>query len=76
MRNTASGLLIVAPNKTGLNGNGRLQLTHTGEETLTAELTLDFCATDFRWRIKKSEVISALQLNLATLHTHTQRHEQ
>lgn len=52
MRNTASGLLIVAPNKTGLNGNGRLQLTHTGEETLTAELTLDFCATDFRWHIK------------------------
>lgn len=44
MRNTASGLLIVAPNKTELNGDGRLQLTHAQKKSLTAELTLDFYA--------------------------------
>ncbi len=35
MRNTASGLLIVALNKTELNGDGRLQLTHTQEKSLS-----------------------------------------
>ncbi len=35
MRNTASGLLIVALNKTELNGNGRLQLTHTQKKSFS-----------------------------------------
>lgn len=35
MRNTASGLLIVALNTTELNGNGRLQLTHTQKKSLS-----------------------------------------
>ena len=74
MRNTASGLLIVALNKTELNGNGKLQLTHEQKRSLTAELTLDLYATDFRWHIKKSKVIQAHQLNLAAATLHTLRH--
>lgn len=35
MRNTASGPLIVALNKTELNGNGSLQLTHTQKKSLS-----------------------------------------
>lgn len=75
MRSAASGSLIVALNETELNGDGRLQLSHTQkEESLAVELTLDSRAAVFRSGIRNLMWFGALQLNLAS--SRTRRHER